>query len=94
MLEKDIETNVCQWAKKQGLLVYKFTSPVKRSVPDRLFIGPGPRFAFIEFKAPLRTPTPNQDREMDRLKRLNVPVAWFSDTDGAKKWLAKILLGC
>ena len=38
MLEKQIERKVCDYAKNKGLLAYKFTSPARAAVPDRLFI--------------------------------------------------------
>lgn len=60
-LEKEIEKKVCDYAKASGMLVYKFTSPARRSVPDRLFIPEGKSAFFIEFKregggAPNRSP--------------------------------------
>ena len=36
MLEKQIEAKVCEYAKTKGVLVYKFTSPARAAVPDRL----------------------------------------------------------
>ena len=38
MLEKQIESKVCDYAKSKGVLAYKFTSPARAAVPDRLFI--------------------------------------------------------
>lgn len=67
MKEKDIEKAVCDYAKSKGLLVYKFTSPAHRSVPDRLFVLPGGRVFFIEFKAPGGKLTTGQQRELARL---------------------------
>ena len=40
MLEKQIEERVGTYAKEQGFLVYKFTSPQRAAVPDRLYINP------------------------------------------------------
>jgi hypothetical protein len=67
MLEKDIEAKVRAKAIAAGWLVYKFTSPSRRSVPDRLFIRDG-RYVFIEFKRPGGTLTTGQTREIDRLR--------------------------
>jgi hypothetical protein len=67
MLEKDIERKACEWAKSQGWLVYKFTSPNRRSVPDRLFIREG-RVVFIEFKRPGGRLTEMQRREIRKLQ--------------------------
>lgn len=68
LLEKDIEAAVCRYAKECGCLVYKFTSPARRSVPDRLLLLPGGVTVFIEFKRPGGVLTPGQERERDRIR--------------------------
>ena len=78
MLEKDIEAAVCKYARDQGYLAYKFTSPQRAAVPDRLLITPGGRVFLIEFKAPGKKPTPAQEREHERLRHQNVFV-WVVD---------------
>ena len=50
MLEKQIEGRVGTYAKEQGFLVYKFTSPQRSAVPDRLYINPRGFMFFVEFK--------------------------------------------
>lgn len=67
MLEKEIEKKVCAYAKECGCLVFKFVSPSHRSVPDRLFIAPGGRVFFIEFKAPGKKPTEAQILKIDTM---------------------------
>ena len=67
MLEKQIETKVCSYAKSLDFLALKFTSPQRAAVPDRLFIHNG-LFFFIEFKAPGNMPTPAQIREHIRIR--------------------------
>ena len=62
MLEKDIERKVCEYARSKGCLAYKFTSPNRAAVPDRLFIFKG-KVWFIEFKAPGKQATKPQLRE-------------------------------
>jgi hypothetical protein len=68
-LEKVIEQKVCDYAKSNGILCYKFTSPARRSVPDRLFILPqSGRCFFIEFKRLGQKPTPAQGVEIAKIK--------------------------
>ena len=68
MLEREIEEAVCRWAKATyGFIPYKFTSPNRRSVPDRLFIGHGGHSFFIEFKSASGNLTSAQGREIKRL---------------------------
>jgi hypothetical protein len=74
MLEKQIESAVCDYAKAKGLLVYKFTSPNRAAVPDRMLVCPDGRVFFIEFKRGGQKPTPAQEREHDRLRGHNVSV--------------------
>lgn len=74
MLEREIESKVCEYAKSKGLLVYKFTSPARSSVPDRLFILPSGKVYFIEFKRTGEVATPQQEREHVRIRGHGVPV--------------------
>lgn len=73
-LEKDIERIVNNYAKSRGLLTYKFTSPNRRSVPDRMFISGTGFIFFIEFKRLGKLPTPAQSREINRMTKSNVTV--------------------
>ena len=86
MLEGKIETAVCEYAKKQGFLVYKFTSPNRAAVPDRLFVRPDGSVFFIEFKATGKKPTPAQEREHLRLRGHNAEV-YVVDTIEEGKYL-------
>ena len=74
MLERDIEAAVCQYAREAGMLVYKFTSPNRAAVPDRLLITPKGTSWFIEFKRAGQKPTPQQQREHERLREHKVMV--------------------
>jgi len=70
MLEAKIERAVCDYAKARGWGAEKFTSPNKRSVPDRLMSPPTAAMFFIEFKAEGKTPTVSQARDHEvRRKR-------------------------
>ena len=73
MLEKQIETKVCDYAKSKGVLAYKFTSPARAAVPDRMFIYKG-RVFFIEFKREGQKPTPAQEREHNRMRQHEINV--------------------
>jgi len=79
MLERDIEKKVCDYAKDRGCLAYKFTSPSRAAVPDRLFIGPTGHMWFVEFKQEGKKPTPAQEREHHRLREKMVEV-WVIDS--------------
>lgn len=73
MRESFIEKKVCDHAKRNGFLAYKFTSPSRRGVPDRLFIGGG-RVFFIEFKAPKGRLTKLQELTIQNMKKAGAEV--------------------
>ena len=84
MLEKQIETKVCDYAKSKGVLAYKFTSPARSAVPDRLFIAPDGRVWFCEFKRAGQKPTEAQAREHTRLRAQKVNVFVIDDVETGK----------
>ena len=65
--ESVIEIYLRNEIKKIGGEAYKFTSPARRAVPDRLCILPKGLCIFVECKAPGKVPTPAQEREMKKL---------------------------
>lgn len=84
MLEKQIEAKVCEYAKAKGMMVYKFTSPARAAVPDRLFIKNG-RVFFIEFKRGGQKPTDAQEREHHRLRQQAINVFVIDNVDAGKE---------
>ena len=93
MLEKQIEAKVCDYAKTKGMMVYKFTSPARAAVPDRLFICKG-RVFFIEFKREGQKPTPAQEREHHRLRQHKVSVFVIDNVDEGKAMVDMMVMGC
>ena len=83
-LEKQIERNVCDYAHDAGMLVYKFTSPARAAVPDRLLVTPQGTTFFIEFKREGVKPTPHQTREHDRLRGHKVGVFVVASVDAGR----------
>lgn len=92
MLEKQIEAKVCDYAKSKGLLVYKFTSPARAAVPDRLFIRNG-RVFFVEFKRSGQKPTDAQHREHERLRQQNVNVFVIDNVEDGKVAIDMMVMG-
>lgn len=94
MLEKEIEAKVCDYAKTKNVLVYKFTSPNRMAVPDRLFIRPDGRIWFCEFKREGQKPTPAQDREHHRLRQHKVIVFVIDNVPDGKAMVDMMVMGC
>jgi hypothetical protein len=69
--ERNIEARGGRELVKRGYLVYKFTSPEKRGVPDRLVISPDGQVFFIEFKRPDGRLSPIQIVQIERIRRNN-----------------------
>jgi len=84
VLERDIENALGRYAKKLGCIYYKFTSPARRSVPDRMVIGPHGEIVFIELKAPGKKPTPLQLREIKLLQSQGCSAEWVDNVDDGK----------
>jgi len=76
MREKDIEAKVKKYAEAKSCLFYKFTSPGRRGVPDRLIIAPNGTPGMLELKAPGNEPTPLQLIELRKLRERNVMASW------------------
>ena len=78
MLEKQIEEKVCDYAREKRMLAYKFTSPARAAVPDRLFVTPSGKVFFAEFKRKGQKPTVPQEREHHKLRQ-NKAEVWVID---------------
>lgn len=72
--ENLIEKYLVAEVKKAGGMAYKFVSPGRRSVPDRIVLLPGGRIVFVECKAPGKPPRADQLREHERLRALGFSV--------------------
>lgn len=72
--ENLIEKHLVAEVKKAGGVAYKFVSPGRRSVPDRIVLLPGGRIVFVECKAPGKAPRADQQREHERLRALGFTV--------------------
>jgi hypothetical protein len=93
MLEKEIEKKVCDYAKSKGFEVYKFSSPNRVGVPDRMFVGPNRQLFFIEFKAPGKKPTPVQLREIGKLMACGFGVWVIDDVEKGKCLIGMMVSG-
>lgn len=72
-----------------GGIAYKFTSPNRRSVPDRMCVFPTGEIIFVECKAPGKHPTPAQAREIARLRGLRCTVHVVDSKDRVDEVLEK-----
>ncbi|MCW3678845.1 PDDEXK family nuclease, partial [Burkholderia cenocepacia] len=74
MLEKTVETYLVDRVRAAGGDAYKFSSPARVSVPDRIVVFPPARIYFVELKRPGGKLTRGQEREHARLRALGCDV--------------------
>lgn len=82
MRESAIEAYLVRRIRALGGMAEKFTSPGKRSVPDRLVILPDNRIIFVELKANGKKPTENQLRDHERRRALGCTVLVLDSKEG------------
>ena len=75
MREKTVEQYLCDAALRHGGRAYKWVSPGRVGVPDRLVVLPGGNLFGVECKAPGKTPTVLQARIHAELRALGLEVA-------------------
>jgi len=86
--ESDVEAYLVKRVEAHGGMAEKFSSPQKRSVPDRLVSFPGvtqgwrvypPILVFVECKAPGKKPDAKQARDHERRRKMGFRV-YVTDT--------------
>ena len=50
--ERELQAYACKALRDVGCLVYKFSSPAKRGVPDLIIVPPNGKVIFVEMKHP------------------------------------------
>lgn len=84
MRERDIEKKVCDFAKSQGWLAFKFASPNHRGVPDRIFFKNG-QVLLIEFKAPGKKPKALQVKTINELRNSGIECHAIDSIESGKR---------
>jgi hypothetical protein len=101
MRERDIEAYLVDEVAKRGGVAEKFTSPNRRSVPDRLVQWPcawddrevgaqkwrPARMHFVECKATGEKPTVPQHRDHERRRKMGFTVVVVDSYEAVDKYL-------
>lgn len=93
MLERDIEAYLVKRCKEIGALCDKFTSPQRRSVPDRLITFSG-RVLFVELKATGKKPTEAQVRDHERRRAAGAEVVWLDSCESVDSVIFSVYGNC
>lgn len=83
MLERDVEKAFVKRVKALGGMAEKFTSPARRSVPDRIVTMPDGQIIFVELKAPGKKPTEAQERDHAKRRAMGCDVRVIDNKDDA-----------
>lgn len=92
MTESTLERRIGLFCKAHGLLYYKFSSPGRRGVPDRMIVGPGQKVMFLEIKAPGKKPTKLQLHEIAKLKENGFVAEWVDNLFDALELIHQTML--
>jgi hypothetical protein len=87
MRESVVEAYLVKQSKLFGWVCYKFKSPQRNNVPDRILMRGTREVAFIELKATGEKPTEAQLREHIRFRNMGFEVAVIDSKDGVDEWL-------
>lgn len=90
--ENEIEKYLVDKVNRVGR-AYKFTSPGRRAVPDRLLALPGGRLILVECKAPGEKLRPDQNREAASLWAMGIKVHVVSTKEEVDELMEAIRRG-
>jgi hypothetical protein len=79
LIENDVEKYLIRQVKAIDGLCWKWVSPGRRGVPDRIVVLPGGGIYFVELKAPGKTERPDQVLVQKKLRGMSCVV--YSSVD-------------
>lgn len=91
MLEKKVEKDVVAWAREHGAICLKLNLIGSTGWPDRLFLAPGGRLCFIEFKRPGEELRRNQPQRIHLLRKFGFNVGVYDELHQAIAFLEATL---
>lgn len=89
MRERSVERYLRYCVENRGGLCYKFTSPQRKNVPDRIVLMRG-KICFVECKATGEKPTLAQLREHARILACGIPVLVIDSYEGVQHLIGRM----
>ena len=86
-LEADVERLFCWYVERMGGMTWKFKSPGRRGVPDRIACLPGQMW-FVELKQPLGRKAEAQKQFQNEMELLYQNYACLWSRDQVVQWAA------
>ena len=91
MLEKAIERKMVAEFERRGAMAWKFTSPGRQGVPDRIVLLPGGRVVFVETKTQIGRLSAAQRITIKRMRDLGHDVRVVYGADQAAKLVEELM---
>lgn len=91
--ERDIERALAKKVEEIGGRCWKFTSPGRAGVPDRICLLRGGKVAFVEVKGPGKKLRPLQRKRKDELEALGFRVHVLDTAERIDELIAEIVGG-
>lgn len=91
--EKDVERYLVHKCKEIGALCWKWVSPGRVGVPDRIVLWRG-RIWFIELKSKGRKPRATQRVVFAMLERAGFPVKVLDNHDAVDHFMSRVMIEC
>lgn len=85
--ENRVEQRLIDGVKALGGITFKFVSPGRAGVPDRVVILPGGDVHFVEMKAMGGKPSRIQLRRISQLRKLDVTALVLTGIDEVERYL-------
>jgi len=87
MSEKQLERKCCRMVEARGWLAIKMVSPNRVGVPDRMFVAPGTKVFFIEFKTPAGSLSGPQARTVTVFGGLGHYITIIRSVEQFERWM-------
>lgn len=88
--ENRVEQKLIDGVKALGGVTFKFISPGRAGVPDRIVILPGGTVHFVELKAAGGKTSKIQRQMLVRLNRLDVPALVLAGAEEVERYLENL----
>ena len=93
--EKVFERTLSKYVNDKGGIAVKLLSQFVNGLPDRMYLLPGGRALFVEFKSTGKKPTRIQEHIIDRIRKVGFTVLVVDSPDTWKEAVSEVdkLLG-
>ena len=89
--ESALEKRVGDWCKTRDVIYWKFSSPGRAGVPDRILIKNG-KVIFLELKVGRNKPSALQLKHLNILNDEGIASIWSNDFGEICSWISEKLL--